>query len=452
MGARKFRMNDGDQSLLLPPSLDEWLPEAHLARFVSETVDALDLREWERSYATETGAGAPPFHPMMLLKVEIYAYATGTFSSRKIASRCVEDVAYRYLTAQATPDFRSLLKFRKRHLERFEQLFVQVVQLAQEAGLVKLGRIALDGSKLKANASKHKAMSYGRMSGEEAKLGAEIHELVERADAVDAQEDGQFGDGDGYSLPDALAHREQRLKTIQAAKARLEERAKARAAAEAQRREEEARARVEDGRKPKKYRKAPDPTPKPKEQENFTDPESRIMKDGATKGFLQAYNAQIAVDEANQIIVATEVNNQAADNGQLVPLLEKVEATTGQAPAEVLADAGYKNEETFVALENAKTEGYIACGRESYDPRVPCPTDPLPEDATATRRMERKLLTPNGRRIYRKRKSLVEPVFGWIKNVLGFRQTSFRGQANVRAEWHLVCLAHLLQFGCGFWG
>lgn len=441
MGERKFRMNDGDQDLLLPPSLDEWLPEAHLARFISETVDALDLREWERAYATQTGAGAPPFHPVMMLKVLIYAYATGTFSSRKIAAKCVDDVAYRYLTAQVRPDFRSFLKFRKRHLKRFAHLFMQVVQLAQETGLVKLGRIAIDGSKIKANASKHKAMSYQRMTEEEQKLQAEIHALIERAKATDAQEDREYGNADGYSLPDALAHRERRLKTIQAAKARLEERAKERAAAEVERREEEARTRQEEGEKAKQYRKDPDPTPKPKEQENFTDPESRIMKDGATKGFVQAYNAQIAVDEAHQIIVATEVNNQAADNGQLIPVLEKVEAITGEAPAEVLADAGYKSEETFEALENGKTEAYIACGRESYDPRVPCPTEPLPEDATATQRMERKLLTPNGRKIYRKRKSMVEPVFGWIKNVLGFRQTSLRGQSNVQAEWHLVCLA-----------
>ena len=441
MGERKFRMGDEKQDLLLPPSLDEWLPEDHLARFISETVASLDLREWELAYATETGCGAPPFHPVMMLKVLIYAYATGTFSSRKIAAKCVEDVAYRYLTAQACPDFRSILKFRKRHLERFEKLFVQVVQLAQEAGLVKLGRIAIDGSKIKANASKHKAMSYQRMIEEEQKLQAEIHQLMERAQATDAEEDQQYGDGDGYSLPDALAHREQRLATIEAAKARLEARAQERAAVEAQRREEEARRRLEEGKKAKHYRKDPDPTPKPKEQENFTDPESRIMKDGATKGFVQAYNAQIAVDETNQIIVATEVNNQAADNGQLVPVLEKVEANTGVAPGEVLADAGYKSEETFEALEKGKTEGYIACGRETYDPRVSCPTEPLPEDATAAQRMERKLLTPNGRKIYRKRKSMVEPVFGWIKNVLGFRQTSLRGQANVRAEWHLVCLA-----------
>jgi transposase len=434
-------MGDEKQDLLLPPSLEEWLPQNHLARFIGDTIDALDLREWERDYATETGSGAPPFHPRMMLKVLVYGYATGTFSSRKLAAKCVDDVAFRYLAAQATPDFRSFLKFRKRHLARFERLFVQVVQLAQEAGLVKVGRIAVDGSKLKANASKHKAMSYERMGEDEQKLTEEIHRLIERAEAVDAEEERQYGDGDGYSLPDALAHREHRLDTIRAAKARLEERARQRAEAEKERRAAEAREREEQGEKPKHYRKEPDPIPKPKEQENFTDPESRIMRDGATKGFVQAYNTQIAVDDAHQIIVATDLDNEACDQGHFVPMLDAVKENTGTYPGEALADAGYRSEETFETLEDYPTEAYVACGREAYDPRIPCPTEPLPEYATATQHMERKLLTPNGRKIYRKRKSIVEPVFGWIKNVLGFRQLSLRGQANARGEWHLVCLA-----------
>jgi transposase len=441
MGERRFREYERRQDLLLPPSLEDWLPEKHLARFISDAADALDLREWEWAYATETGSGAPPFHPVMMLKVLVYGYATGTFSSRKLAAKCVEDVAFRYLAAQATPDFRSFLKFRKRHLQRFEKLFVQVVQLAQEAGLVKLGRIALDGSKFKANASKHKAMSYERMREEEKRLHEEIHGLIEQAHAVDAAEETQYGNEDGYSLPDALAHREQRLKTIEAAKGRLEERARQRAEAEVQRREAQARERAEQGKKPKRYKKEPDPTPKPKEQENFTDPDSRIMRDGATKGFVQAYNTQIAVDDAHQIIVATDLDNQACDQGHFVPVLDAVKENTGTYPDEALADAGYKSEETFKALDDYPTEAYVACGREAYDPRVPCPAEPLPQDATATQHMERKLLTPNGRKIYRKRKSIVEPVFGWIKNVLGFRQLSLRGQANARGEWHLVCLA-----------
>lgn len=355
MGERRFKGYEREQGLLLPPSLDEWLPEGHLSRFISDTVDALDLREWERAYATETGSGAPSFHPVMMLKVLVYGYATGTFSSRKLAAKCVDDVAFRYLSAQARPDFRSLLKFRKRHLLRFETLFVQVVQLAQEAGLVKLGRIALDGSKLKANASKHKAMSYERMCEGETKLTEEIHALLERAQT--------------------------------------------------------------------------------------TDPDSRIMRDGATKGFVQAFNTQIVVDDAHQIIVATELDNQASDQGHLLGMLEAVKETTGAYPEQALADAGYKSEETFKALDKHPTDVYVACGREAYDPRIPVPSEPLPDNATETQRMERKLLTSAGRTIYRKRKSIVEPVFGWVKNVLGFRQLSLRGQANARGEWHLVCLA-----------
>ena len=441
MGERRFIEYDRRQDMLLPPSLEEWLPDKHLARFISDVVDALDLREWEWAYATETGSGAPPFHPVMMLKVLVYGYATGTFSSRKLAAKCVEDVAFRYLTAQATPDFRSLLKFRKRHLQRFERLFVQVVQLAQESGLVKLGRIAIDGSKIKANASKHKAMSYERMCEEEKKLEEQIRQLLEQAQATDEEEERRYGSEDGYSLPDALAHREQRLKTIKAARGRLEERARQRSESEVKRREEEARERAEKGGNPKRYKKEPDPTPKPKEQENFTDPDSRIMRDGATKGFVQAFNTQIAVDDARQIIVATDLDNQACDQGHLLPVLDAVKENTGAYPGEGLADAGYKSEETLKALEQYPTEAYVACGREAYDPRIPCPTEPLPSDATATQRMQRKLLTPNGRKIYRKRKSIVEPVFGWIKNVLGFRQLSLRGQANARGEWHLVCLA-----------
>lgn len=441
MGQRKFIEYDINQELLLPPSLQDWLPEGHLAHFVSEAVDSFDLSQWEADYATQTGAGAPPFPPRMMLKLLIYGYATGVFSSRKLQARCVEDIAFRYLCGQLTPDFRSILKFRKRHIQRFSELFVQVVQLAQEAGLVQLGRIAIDGSKIKANASKHKAMSYQHMCEQIEKLEAEIKEIVERAEAVDASEDEELGDYDGYSLPDALAHREKRLETIKAAKERLEERARERAQTEKARREAEAEECQEEGKKPKRWRKEPDATPKAKEQENFTDPDSRIMRDGATKGFAQSYNSQIAVDEHEQIIVAADLNNNASDTQELIPMLDAVEENAGAAPKEALADGGYKSEDNFRQLEARPTQVYVACGREAYDPRVPCPRGPIPKDATHTQRMERKLKTKQGRAAYRRRKHIVEPVFGWIKNVLGFRQLSLRGQANARGEWKLVCLA-----------
>lgn len=441
MGERKFIAYDPGQALLLPPSLQDWLPDGHLAHFVSETVESFDLSDWEADYDTKTGSGAPPFAPRMMLKVLIYGYATGVFSSRKVAARCVEDVAFRYLCAQLTPDFRSFQKFRKRHLARFADLFVQVVQLAQEAGLVKLGRIAIDGSKMKANASKHKAMSYQRMCAEIEKLEGEISEIIGRAQATDDAEDEELGDYDGYSLPDALSHREQRLKTIQAAKARLEERARKRAEAEEERREVETKEREEKGEKPKRYRKKPDPVPKAKEQENFTDPDSRIVRDGATKGFIQGYNGQAAVDDQAQIIVAADLNNHASDSNELLPLLDQVEENTGACPKEVLADGGYKSEGNFEALKERETEAYVACGREVYDPRTPCPRGPLPQGASQTDRMKRKLMTKEGREKYRKRKHIVEPVFGWLKNVLGFRQVSLRGEANVRGEWNLICLS-----------
>lgn len=441
MSRRKFIEYDPKQDLLLPPSLGDWLPEGHLAHFVSDAVDSFDLSQWEADYATDTGAGAPPFSPCMMVKLLIYGYATGVFSSRKLQAKCVEDVAFRYLCAQQRPDFRSILKFRKRHLSRFSDLFVQVLGLAQEAGLVKLGRIAIDGSKVKANASKHKAMSYQHMCAQIEKLEAEIKEILQRAETVDASEDAQLGDYDGYSLPDALAHREQRLETIKAAKARLEERSRARAEAEQVRREAEEKEREEQGEKPKRYRKDPDPTPRAKEQENFTDPDSRIMRDGATKGFIQSYNSQVAVDEHAQIIVAADLNNHASDSNELIPMLDAVEKNTGAIPKQALADAGYKSDANFAQLEDRQTDVYVACGREAYDPRVKCPSGPIPKDATRTQRMERKLKTKRGRDAYRKRKHIVEPVFGWIKNVLGFRQLSLRGEANAQGEWQLLCLS-----------
>lgn len=441
MSQRKFIDYNITQDLLLPPSLRDWLPENHLAHFVSDTVDSFDLSQWEADYCTGTGAGAPPFAPQMMVKLLIYGYATGVFSSRKLQAKCVEDVAFRYLCAQLTPDFRSILKFRKRHLSRFADLFLQVLGIAQEAGLVKLGRIAIDGSKLKANASKHKAMSYKHMCAQIEKLESEIKEILQRAEALDASEDAQLGDYDGYSLPDALSHRKKRLETIKAAKARLEERALARAEAEKARREAEATEREEQGKKPKNYRKEPDAVPAAKEQENFTDPDSRIMRDGATKGFVQAYNGQIAVDEQAQIIVAADLNNNASDSKELIPMLEAAEANAGTAPKQALADAGYKSEANFAQLEDSQTEVLVACGRETYDPRVPCPRGPIPKDATRTQCMERKLKTKHGRAAYKRRKHIVEPVFGWIKNVLGFRQLSLRGEANVKAEWQLVCLS-----------
>ncbi len=442
MESRKFRPYDQSQCLLLPPSLREWLPDGHLAVYISDVVDGLDLRALIADYDSPEGKGAPPYHPRMLLKVLIYGYATGVFSSRKLAARCVEDVGFRYLSAQQVPDFRTFIKFRSRHIERFRGLFVQVVAMSRELGLVKLGHLSIDGTKVKANASKHKAMSYKRMLSEERKLRDEIDDLLARAGAVDEAEDTRYGeDGSGESIPAELGRREQRLAAIRAARGRLEARARARAAEESTRREGEAEEREQSGETPKRYRKDPDPVPKAKEQENFTDPESRIMRDGATKGFVQAYNGQLAVDAKHQIIVAEVLDNNASDSGKLLPMVDAAVANAGGKPGYVTADGGYKSESNFAGLDEREVDGYVACGREVYDPGVKCPRGRIPKDATLTERMARKLLTKRGRGRYRKRKHTVEPVIGWIKSVVGFRQFSLRGQRKASGEWALVTTA-----------
>jgi Transposase DDE domain/Transposase domain (DUF772) len=377
----------------------------------------------------------------MLLKVLVYGYATGVFSSRRQAQRCLEDVAFRYLAAQQQPDFRTLIKFRSRHRERFAGLFVEVVELAREMGMVRLGHLSIDGTKVKANASKHKAMSYGRMLEQEKKLRDEIAALLERAQATDDAEEQGGAPDDDHRLPEEIARREKRLAAIEQARGRLEERARQRAEQEARRREQEATERAHEGKPEKRYRKDPQETPKAGEQENFTDPESRIMKDGATKGFVQAYNCQIAVDDEAHIIVAAETSNVAADVGQLVTTLDGVHETLAAYPRQLTADAGYKSEENFAVLQQRGVDGYVACGREVYDEPVTAPRGRIPQAATRTERMKRKLLTKAGRAIYRKRKYVAEPPIGWIKSVLGFRQFSMRGLSKVGAEWKLVCMA-----------
>jgi transposase len=428
---REFRPYKPDQTLLLPPSVREWLAEDHLAFFISDTVDALDLSAFEARYGDQ-GPGNQAFDPRMMLKVLVYAYATGTFSSRKIAAKLSEDVAYRVLAAENFPAHRTISDFRQRHLPEFCALFVQIVQIAGEAGLVKLGTVAVDGSKLKANASKHKAMSYGRMQQEEQRLSKEIGELMQRAQKTDAQEDRLHGrDHRGDELPAELARREDRLRTIRAARERLQ--ARQRAADEAQ------------GRKPGDHQPGSGKPGKPFQralgeppataQENFTDPDSRIMKCGSA-GFEQCYNAQIAVDETQQIIVGTGVTQSASDVDELMPLLEQVRRTLGRSPKKALADAGYRSEANFKALENRGIQGFIALGRERAT-RSTVPNSNHP----ATCRMAQKMKTARARRQYRKRKFLGEPPFAWIKSAMGFDRFSLRGLRNVTCEWNLTCLA-----------
>lgn len=412
---------------MLPPSPRDWLPADHLAYFVSDTVDALDLRAFYARYDGD-GRRKQPFEPRMMVKVLIYGYATGTFSSRKLAKKLEEDVAFRVLGAGNFPAHRTLAEFRQRHLKEFEALFVQVVRIAQELGLVKLGTLAVDGSKVKANASRHKAMSYGRMLKEEKRLRREIRELLREAGATDEREDAAYGaDRRGDELPEELRRREARLQKIREARRRLERR---------QREADEAAGRSpDDGDKPGKrgprFRR-PFGRPPDKAQENFTDPESRIMK--GSKGYEQCDNAQLAIDGERQVIVAAELTPQAADSQHFQPMLEAVQKNTGRKPRRVLADAGYRSEENFKLLERRGIDGYVALGRGDAPPGVVA-------DRPATQRMARKLKTKRGRRRYRKRKSIAEAPFGWVKSVLGFRQFSLRGEANVRGEWNLVCLA-----------
>jgi transposase len=422
-----FRPCAPDQSFLFPPSPRDWLPEGHLAFFIADTVAALDLKELYAPYEGD-GRRNQPFDPQMMVTVLLYAYATGTFSSRRIARKLEEDVAYRVLAAGNFPAHRTIAEFRQQHLAAFEALFVQVVQIAREAGVVQLGALAMDGTKVKANASKHKAMSYGRMRDEQARLREQIAALTAQAAASDAAEDATLGpDVQGDELPAELQRREERLATIAAAKARLEAR---------QADEDRQKGRTpDDGRKSRGTKPfARDfGVPPDDAQDNFTDPESRIMK--TSTGFDQCYNGQLAVDEASQIIVATGLTNCGADNAELLPLIDQVQGTLGTPPTEVLADAGYRGEATFQTLEARAITAYISLGHETRPGKPPNPAH------VATQRMADRLKSDGGRARYRRRKAIVEPVIGWIKEVLSFRRFSLRGVAKARGEWNVVCLA-----------
>lgn len=425
-----YRPYHPDQTFLLPPSPSEWLPEDHFAYFIADAIDALDLSAFHARYEGD-GRRNQPFDPAMMVKLLVFGYSTGVVSSRQIAKRLAEDVAFRVLAAGNTPAHRTVREFRQLHGVELTQLFVQVVRVAAEAGLVKLGRLGIDGTKLRANASRHKAMSYGRMQTEEARLKAEIADLLKQAEATDVREDQQFGkDATGDELPAELRRRETRLATIQAAKARLEAR---------QREWDAAAGRPpDDADPPIKKRgpkfKRPMGTPPDTSQDNFTDPQSRIMK--TNEGFQQCYNAQAAVDEDSMLIVAADLNACAADVGQLLPMVEQAKTNLGASHAVVLADAGYASENNFEALEARQQVACVALGRESKQGRT---IDA--EKHPATQRMAAHLATDQGKHDYRRRKVIPEPVFGWIKHVLGFRRVSRRGEPAAREEWNLVCLA-----------
>jgi len=422
-----YRPYEPDQVMLLPAAPQDWLPQGHLAYFISDTVDALDLSGFHARY-TGGGSRNQPFHPEMMVKVLVYAYATGVFSSRKIERRLHEDLAFRMLAAGNFPRHRTICDFRAFHLLELSDLFVQVVRLAREMGLVKLGTVAIDGTKLKANASRHKAMSYERMHQAEAELKAQIDALLVRAKAIDEAEANE----PELDIPAEIERREARLAAIREARERLEQRQREADLERGRSDDDDRRPKGPDG-KPRGGRyKREFGVPEGKAQENFTDPDSRIMK-RAGGGFDPSYNAQTAVDETAHIIVAAELDNTAPDANWLLPMIEAVKNNLGQLPELGLADAGYRSEDN---LRNAPIELVVALGREGKE-HAQVDAQHYPHTAA----MALKLQTDEGRTVYRKRKWIAEPPNGWIKNVLGFRQFSMRGLHRVRAEWKLVCAA-----------
>jgi transposase len=421
----------------LPPSIGDFVPEDHLARFVVALVrESLDLRAITSSYAS--ALGQPPFDPRMMVALLLHGYASGIYSSRRIAKACRERADFMMIVALDAPDFRTISDFRKRHLQALASLFVQVLRLAEAAGLVKLGHVALDGTKIKANASKHKAMSYGRMKKREAELRAEVDCWLAAAEAADAEEDRLHGHRRGDELPDWVADKEKRLAKIREAKAALE--AEAEAAAEEARRIEadkekqrQAEGRKRSGKKPR----PPSLEPDAQAQRNFTDPESRILK--TKDGFIQGYNAQAAVDGQAQVIVAHGLTPSMSDQDQLVGLVDGIERNLGRKPAEASADAGYCSEANLAAFDARGIKAYVATGRAKH------PIDAKRRvGGELTQAMRRKLRRARWRSRYRLRKQIVEPVFGQIKQARGFRQFLLRGVEKVRAEWAMICTAHNL--------
>lgn len=457
---KRFRMFDPHQVYLMPPSLDEWLPEEHLARFVADLVDeVLDLGPILASYTEKRGF--PPYDPRLMVRLLIYGYTTGVRSSRAVERKCVDDVAFRYLAAGQGPDYRSISRFRARHLEALAGVFTQSLHLAQRLGMVKMGRVALDGTKLEANASKHKAMSYARLIDKEQQVEAEIAQLeadaaalLADAAAVDAAEDEKFGaGGKGTDLPDELDRREKRLAKLQAARAQIEAEAAERARRHAQdkeKRRQDRRGEDDPDAVEAAGRDAVDAArPKGKAQANFTDPQSRIMKNG-DGAFIQAYNAQAVVDGAHQIITAADVTTNPSDALNYTTMLDQSAANTGTHTRQALVDAGYCSEVNLQAAADRKsdygTDTFMATGRLAHDEQVsPAPRGRIPNDATLRERMARKLRTKPGRAAYAQRKAIVEPVFGQIMTCQNGRELLLRGEHGARGEWRLLTACHNLR-------
>jgi transposase len=442
-----FREYNPDQLILFPTDLKQWLPEDDLVYFLIDIVDEMDLQPIYCEYQYRQG-GQPPYHSKMMVSLLLYAYCVGMPSSRKIEQATYHQIPFRVLTANQQHDHDTIANFRKRHLQALANLFVSVLRLCQSAGLVKFGHVSLDGTKVRANASRHKGMSYARMDTKINELEKQVQQMLAKAEACNQKEDDLYGKGNrGYQLPKELQYRDRRLKRIREAKKVIENETAANFNVEQEEYQKKLKAREQRsdrrGRPPKAPRKDPDP----KRQYNFTDPDSRVMVDAATKSFQQSYNCQAAVDEKDQIIVASGVSQDTNDKLQVTPLVKTIKTNcNGKLPKKISADAGYFSEnncrllasetiQAYIATEQtnqlSKTNSAAACGR-------------IPKSATITERMTRKLQTPKGRLVYEKRKQIVEPVFGQIKEVRRFRRFSFRGLKNVAAEWDLICLTHNL--------
>ena len=437
---RKFREWQPDASWLFPPSPRDWLPEGHLADCLLDVTARIDISPIVDDYASDNG-GQPPFHPRMMLVLLLYAYSVGVFSSRKIMKRCATDIAFRVIVGTDIPDFRRIAEFRARHLKHLQPLFLEVLVLCREAGLLKVGRLSLDGTKVKANASRNKAMSYDRMGPEAERLQQDIDALLAQANDADATDDDQFGDLTGDEIPDELKRRESRLAKILEAKQTLEEAARQKAQDHVDKMEAEGR----------NHRTNPDDAvPDPKAQRNFTDPESKIMKT-SNKGFDQCGNAQAVANE-QQIIIADHVTDQANDVRQAVPMTNQTVANLDDAGVTenigaFTADTGYFSEENMNALDsNERIDGvFIATGRQKHNDKVPdAPKGRPPSNLTAKQKMARRNRTKKGRAEYTRRKVIIEPVFGQIKEGLGFRNFLLRGLVKMQGEWKLVCLTHNL--------
>ena len=442
---KPFKASNRDQLFLMPPSIQEWLPQKHLARFIVDIVAELDLNEIYRHYS---GQGKDAYDPKALLSLLFYGYSTGTFSSRKIEQATYDSVAFRYISANTHPDHDTIANFRKRFLPQISDLFVQILSIAQEAGVLKVGKISLDGTKVKANASKHKALSYGYIKKLEAQLKKEVQTLLKKAKEADNRKSD-----DGLNIPEEIERREDRLKAIKEAKEKIEARAAQRYSKESKeyrekmdkrKAKEKLTGKKTAGKKPKE----PVNEPQDKDQVNLTDEESRIMPTSGG-GYEQCYNAQASAEHDSRLILHSHVTQNVNDKQEIAPTMKWYERHPQLKPSTALnADAGYFSEENIKACEKNGMTPYISFGKEQHNQPLEerfKEADPLPDDPTSVEKMKHRLQTPEGKAIYAQRKSVIEPIFGIIKHIMGFRQFMLRGFEKARGEWDLVCIAYNLR-------